>query len=248
MNRIKHNTLLPPNATQLEKDIEQVIAASIDLPLSIADLWDPFRCPISLLPWLAWAYSVDQWVDSWPEKVKRQVVNDAFEVHKYKGTPHAVQCALNSLGIKTNILEWWEQSGSQTPGTMKVTALINDNITDDGEALITANMLKMITQAIHHSKRGSIHFDVELGISLDESLALAAGTSPSIGISDIETRPIPVYPDDAAVFIGVLGVEHRVDCCDIDFQDAAFLSDEVIFITQSNKRQELCNGTSTAIY
>ncbi|MGL4733906.1 MAG: phage tail protein I, partial [Enterovibrio sp.] len=155
-------------------------------------------------------------------KVKRQVVNDAFEVHKHKGTPHAVQCALNSLGIKTNIVEWWEQGGSQTPGTMKVTALINDNITDDGEALITANMLKMISQAIHHSKRGSIHFDVELGIALDESLALAAGTSPSIGISDIETQTIPVYPDDAAVFIGALGVEHRIDCIDIDFQGLRF--------------------------
>lgn len=150
MNNIASSSLLPPNASKLERDIEQVIASSLDLPLSIADLWDPFRCPLSLLPWLAWAYSVDQWEDSWPESVKRQVVNDAFEIHRYKGTPYAVQQALNSLGIKTNIIEWWEPNGSNVRGTMKVNALVKDKGIDLSDLI-------QITNAITSAKRGVIH-------------------------------------------------------------------------------------------
>lgn len=222
-------SLLPPNASQLERDIEQVIASSLDLPLSIADLWDPFRCPLSLLPWLAWAYSVDQWADSWPESVKRQVVNDAFGIHRFKGTPYAVQRALNSLGIKTNILEWWESAGSNVRGTMKVLALVNDNITNDNDGLITVKMLAMVTEAIRNSKRGSIHFDVELGISFEESFTVAAGISPSVGISDIDADSNGVRPDDVIDLGGVFGIDHRIDCIDIDYLLSPLLPDELLF-------------------
>lgn len=223
------SSLLPPNASKLERDIEQVIASSLDLPLSISDLWDPFLCPLSLLPWLAWAYSVDQWADSWPESVKRQVVNDAFDIHRYKGTPYAVQQALNSLGIKTNILEWWESGGSNMRGTMKVLALVNDNITDENDGLITSKMLAMVTEAIRASKRGSIHFDVELGISFDESFTVAAGISPSIGISDIDADSNGVHPDDVIAFAGAFGIEHRIDCIDTDCLLFPVLPDELLF-------------------
>ncbi|MFM9726312.1 phage tail protein I, partial [Streptomyces scabiei] len=78
------NSLLPPNASGLERDIEQVIVQSTDLPIRIKDLWDPYSCPLSLLPWLAWALSVDEWDDRWPEHIKRQVVQDSFNVHRFK--------------------------------------------------------------------------------------------------------------------------------------------------------------------
>ncbi|MBJ6889264.1 phage tail protein I, partial [Vibrio cholerae] len=78
-----------------------VIVQSTDLPIRIKDLWDPYSCPLSLLPWLAWALSVDEWDDRWPEHIKRQVVQDSFDVHRFKGTPYAVQKALDSLNIKT---------------------------------------------------------------------------------------------------------------------------------------------------
>lgn len=224
-----YQSVLPPNASRLERDIEQVIAASVDLPLDIAALWDPMRCPVSLLPWLAWAYSVDQWLDSWPEPVKRQVVNDAFEVHRRKGTPFAVQQALNSLGIKTNIVEWWERGGSNQPGTMKVLALVNDNISSDNDGLITANMLSMVTQAIINAKRGSIHFDVELGIAFEESFAVAAGISPSVGLADIDADANGIRPDDSAAVLGVFCTEHRIDCSDTDFLLLSVLPDELSF-------------------
>lgn len=210
------NSLLPPNASKLERDIEKQFSSSLELPVQIKELWDPFLCPLSLLPWLAWANSVDQWEDSWPEEIKRQVVANAFEVHRYKGTPFAVQRALNSLGIKTSITEWWESHGSGVPGTMSVLALLNDNISKDQDGLITESMLKMVTAAISASKRGSVHFDVELCISFDETVAVAGIFSDSIGFMDIEPESIPIVPDELTLQQHISGAEHRVDCIETE--------------------------------
>lgn len=226
------NSLLPPNASQLERDIEKLFTNSLALPVQIKDLWDPFRCPLPLLPWLAWANSVDQWEDSWPEHIKRQVVADAFEVHRYKGTPFAVQHALNSLGIKTNIKEWWETGGSGTPGTMSVLAMLNDNISAEEDGLITASMLKMVTAAIHATKRGSIHFDVELGISFEETFSVAGAFSDAVGLIDLEPESLPVLPDELILQQHISGAEHRVDCIETDLHFSP-LAPDPLTLTQS---------------
>lgn len=188
-------SLLPRNSTQLERDLELLLAHSTDLPVAIKSLWDPYDCPASLLPWLAWANSVDDWQESWPEKVKRQVIADAFDVHRYKGTPHAVQTALDSLGVESSVIEWWEPTGSQQPGTMTVTAVLNDNITTSGEGVINAQMLRLITRAINNAKRGSIHYDLELGIYFSEGFALAAARARAVGINATAPHGSAVLPD-----------------------------------------------------
>ncbi|MBG8794166.1 phage tail protein I [Salmonella enterica subsp. enterica] len=32
-------------------------------------MWNPATCPIRFLPYLAWAFSVDRWDESWTESV-----------------------------------------------------------------------------------------------------------------------------------------------------------------------------------
>ena len=210
------NSLLPPNASELDRAIERVIEHCTQFPVDVRDLWDPWRCPFELLPWLAWAYSVDSWSEHWPEQIKRSVVDSSFQVHKYKATPFAVQRALEALGIKTNIVEWWEQEGTGAPGTMKVLALLNENLTGDADGLINANMLQLVTDSINVSKRGSIHFDVELGIGLEESIGLAAAPSPGYGLLDPELDEKPVTPDALSAATGFFAVEHQVVCSDYD--------------------------------
>lgn len=219
------NSLLPPNASGLERDIEQVIVQSTDLPICIKDLWNPYSCPLSLLPWLAWALSVDEWDDRWPEHIKRQVVQDSFDVHRFKGTPYAVQKALDSLNIKTHLREWWEPDGSQEPGTMTVVALINENLTDDDNGLITEAMLEQVTRVIHTAKRGVIHFDVELGISLEETLGLSGAIGPSIGFVDHTADAIPLIPDEAFSGLGFAAGVHRLDLIDSESEMAPVVPD-----------------------
>ena len=212
------SSLLPTNASELEFHLEQVVQAATDLPVPVSRLWDPATCPLSLLPWLAWAFSVDEWDDSWPEHIKRQVVAHSFDVHRYKGTPYAVQQALDSLNIKTQLREWWAPGGSQTPGTMTVVALINENLTDNDEGLITREMLEQVTRVITSARRGVIHFDVELGLSLEEGFGLAAAASPATGVSDQQFDALAVVPGELGVGLSAAMVSYQLTLSDINLE------------------------------
>lgn len=92
-------SLLPPNASALERAVEAACAAIGDIPVPLATLWDPWACPAPLLPWLAWAFSVDSWDASWSERTKRQVIDASYWVHKHKGTVGSIRRALIAAGF-----------------------------------------------------------------------------------------------------------------------------------------------------
>ena len=100
--------LLPPNATQQEKHWVLSQARLAQLPVNIDRLWDASRCPESLLPWLAWALSVDSWDSAWPCEIKRQVILASVHVHRQKGTIGALKQALQAFGIGIEVCEWFE--------------------------------------------------------------------------------------------------------------------------------------------
>ena len=93
-------TLLPPNRTPLETDLDQVAARMGELDFPIRDLWSSERCPKEFLPWLAWALSVDEWDAAWPVERKREAVQASVELHRRKGTVWAVREALRRIGYK----------------------------------------------------------------------------------------------------------------------------------------------------
>lgn len=82
--RMEH--ILAPNAT----DYERVLASQVDrllaLNIPIRELWNPWTCPEHLLPYLAWALSVDLWDSSWPVTKRRSVIANAVMHHRLKGT------------------------------------------------------------------------------------------------------------------------------------------------------------------
>tara|TARA_R110002167_G_scaffold98718_11_gene259426 strand:+ start:1034 stop:2044 length:1011 start_codon:yes stop_codon:yes gene_type:complete len=90
--------LLPPSATALELKIEQVTARASEIPVPLAALWNPQTCPAELLPWLAWALSVDEWDAAWADAVKRQVTARSAELHRRKGTVWSVREAIRTAG------------------------------------------------------------------------------------------------------------------------------------------------------
>ena len=53
-------SLLPHNASPQERAIEAATARLADVPVPLRDLWNPETCPAELLPWLAWAFGVDE--------------------------------------------------------------------------------------------------------------------------------------------------------------------------------------------
>lgn len=110
-------SLLPANATKYERALEKTSARSFSLPVLIDRLRNPTTCPLSVLPWLAYERSVDEWNEEWSEEQKRQVTARSISVHKKKGTRGAVEEALEALGIGVRVLEWWEVEPQATRGT-----------------------------------------------------------------------------------------------------------------------------------
>jgi len=94
-------SLLPDNATTLEKNIEQVTAGMADLSVPIRDLWNPDTCPLALLPWLAWALDVERWQSDWSEPVQRAAIKASWGVHNKMGTAAGIKTALESLGYSS---------------------------------------------------------------------------------------------------------------------------------------------------
>lgn len=98
--------LLPPNANLHEHALDDATARVGAVPVDIATLWTPGTCPAHLLPWLAWALSVDEWDETWTESQKRDVIAASYEIHSRKGTPHAIRTALAAIGYDNiDILE-----------------------------------------------------------------------------------------------------------------------------------------------
>lgn len=92
-------TLLPPSSTPLERAIDQAAAARLAaLPSVVASLWNADTCPAALLPYLAWAMSVDEWNDGWGVEKKRAVIKESRTIHQHKGTLSAIKRALTAIG------------------------------------------------------------------------------------------------------------------------------------------------------
>jgi phage tail P2-like protein len=92
-------TLLPPSSTPLERALDQTAAVRLSaLPSVVASLWNADTCPAPLLPYLAWAMSVDEWNDGWGVDKKRAVIKESRYIHQHKGTLSAIKRALTAIG------------------------------------------------------------------------------------------------------------------------------------------------------
>lgn len=89
--------LLPPNATALERAAAVTQQHLGELPVDTRHLRNPERCPVALLPFLAWELSVDDWNPKWGVDVKRRVIANSIAVHRRKGTRGAVRRALEAI-------------------------------------------------------------------------------------------------------------------------------------------------------
>ncbi|QCI65533.1 phage tail protein I [Phreatobacter stygius] len=83
--------LLPRNATTPERALASLKGRAFDLAFPIDTLWNPWTCPERLLPYLAWALSVDIWYEDWPLDRKRWVCAQSLALHRQKGTLEGIR-------------------------------------------------------------------------------------------------------------------------------------------------------------
>lgn len=112
--------LLPPNATPQERALSEAIERAGTVTVPVQQVWSPQNCPPAILPWLAWAFSVDEWDTNWTDTQKRDVIAKSIAVHKTKGTIGAVKTALLALGYDVQVQEWFNQVPEGAPYTFKL--------------------------------------------------------------------------------------------------------------------------------
>ena len=113
--------LLPLGSTPLEKRAAEILKSAVENPIVIADLINPDKCPVHLLPYLAWAFSVDKWDENWTDEVKRIAIKQSFFIHKRKGTINAVRRVVKPIGYMVNLKEWFNAVPMGEPGTFSLT-------------------------------------------------------------------------------------------------------------------------------
>lgn len=110
---VMNNSLLPPSASAFMRHSETPAQRLTGIPVDLNRLWNPDTCPVALLPYLAWALSVDRWDRNWAESTKRQVVKAAWQVHRRKGTIAALRTVVEPFGYLIHVTEWWQNGGER---------------------------------------------------------------------------------------------------------------------------------------
>ncbi|HBR9584983.1 TPA: phage tail protein I [Klebsiella pneumoniae] len=170
--------MLPPGASALERRLAQACSGISDLNVPLRDLWNPWKCPAKFLPYLAWAFSVDRWEETWTETAKRQAVSDAFWIHQRKGTVAAVKRVIEGLGYSMTLEEWWKVA--DPAGTFRLEIDLN-------EIGITEPMIYELERIIGDAKPVSRHL---------AQMTLTAGTRGPVwlGAAIFDGEDISVYP------------------------------------------------------
>ncbi|HID2509506.1 phage tail protein I [Klebsiella pneumoniae] len=152
------NSLLPPGSSALERRLAKACSGISDLNVPLRDLWNPWKCPVKFLPYLAWAFSVDRWEEAWTDTEKRRAVSDAFWIHQRKGTVAAVRRVIETLGYSMTLQEWWEVA--DPAGTFRLEIDLND-------IGITETMIKELERIIGDAKPVSRHISqLKLSVSI----------------------------------------------------------------------------------
>ncbi|MGP3146893.1 phage tail protein I [Serratia bockelmannii] len=148
MNKKDISALLPPNATTWEKNLAVMLALFTLTDIPLRRLWNPDTCPVALLPWLAWTFSVDRWDEDWGEAQKRQAIKDSWYIHSLKGTLAAVERAVSQYGATATVIEWFEENAP--PGTFRMEIGIPDTGLSD-------RVISAIKRMVNISKPVSRH-------------------------------------------------------------------------------------------
>lgn len=182
-----NQSLLPPNASQLLRDLEEIFGDSFDLPTLNRYVVNPDLAPAHILPWLAWALSVDDWSDNWSETIRRNVIKASIEVHRKKGTIGSLKKALQAFNYTNIKVEEWFEYGAD-PYFFRV-------FFDVREPGFDVNILPQVQKVIESTKNARSHLE-SLRAYLSAEMALVSIGSIIISKEVTSLNPVIFDHDD----------------------------------------------------
>lgn len=135
-------------------DIAASRAFNLD-PQVLVDVTDPDLCPASVLPFLAWAFSVDEWPAGATEADKRVIIKASIPVHRRKGTLKSIKDILSAGGygnveVETGVGSWRLDGSVKLDGTTKLSqpdGWANWSVTiDNGDPVPSDSLIALLIQ------------------------------------------------------------------------------------------------------
>ncbi|MDR0580203.1 MAG: phage tail protein I [Campylobacteraceae bacterium] len=175
-------TLLPAHKTAVQKALDILSGERFEaLNLSVISIL-PKTCPKEILPHLAESFDVD--ILGLNEQQTRELLQDAFQIHYYAGTPYSIKRALAIVFKHAGIQEWQEYEGD--PYYFRVTVESNPDITG-----ITQQLLDRLVQTAKRYKNARSLIDC-LRLNLEHKGNIYVG-----GVSLNGTKTT-IYPQNSA--------------------------------------------------
>jgi phage tail P2-like protein len=175
-------TLLPSHKTAIQKALDTLSGERFEaLDISVISIL-PLTCPKEILPHLAESFDVD--ISGLDEAHTRELLQDAFQIHYYAGTPYSIKRALSIVFQDANIEEWQEYNGN--PYYFRVTVQSNPDITG-----INLQLLERLVHTANRYKNARSLIDVlRINAKHQGKINIGAISDASINIS--------IYPSDSS--------------------------------------------------
>ncbi len=193
-------SLLPINASQLLKDLESSSLKATSLEALNRYVTNPDLAPDNILPWLAWAVSVDDWSDNWPKVIKREMIKNSISLHQIKGTKRAIQKALEIIGVAGEIVEWWELNPRMTPHSFNITAYLNDNINEGADVIIGLDTQQKLINLIENVKPARSHFNFKLGARFESQISYGVSSKIKQFVNLSFASELPKFRSESLIF------------------------------------------------
>lgn len=187
-----NSALLPPSSTAWMRSTEAATARLSGITVAIRTLWTPIACPVDLLPYLAWALSVDRWDKDWPAERKIAAIQRSYWLHRRKGTRAAVRRVIEDMGFSATFVEWFDVGDE--PGTFRLDVDVN-------EIGITPKTLDELNRLIGDARPVSRHLS-QLTISASSGGGVWSGAAIADG-EIITVYPENYKPDESIYYDGI---------------------------------------------
>ncbi|HBS5821165.1 phage tail protein I [Klebsiella variicola] len=186
-----NSTLLPPSSTAWLRSTEAASARLSAITVSLRTLWTPTACPVDLLPYLAWALSVDRWDKSWPAAKKVGAIQQSYWLHRRKGTRAAVRRVIEDMGFSATFAEWFDVGDA--PGTFRLEVDVND-------VGLTPKTLDELNRLIGDAKPVSRHLAQMTLVTGSQGFAWAGAIA--VDGESVTVYPQEYTPDDSIYYDG----------------------------------------------
>ncbi|HHN8614837.1 TPA: phage tail protein I [Klebsiella quasipneumoniae] len=187
-----NSSLLPPSSTAWMRATEEATARLSAITVALRTIWTPIACPVDLLPYLAWALSVDRWDKDWPAERKIAAIQRSYWLHRRKGTRAAVRRVIEDMGFSATFVEWFDVGDE--PGTFRLDVDVN-------EIGITPKTLDELNRLIGDARPVSRHLS-QLTISASSRGGVWSGAAIADG-EIITVYPENYKPDESIYYDGI---------------------------------------------